>query len=86
MILDGCATSSNAHHESYLKKMLEINIDWWYIIGKGKAPTPKWMLPTDGRFALNEHASPVGQTREAILFLLITSRIEKFKQRNYQLT
>ena len=48
----------------------------------GKAPTPKWMLPRVC-FVLTDIASPVDQTGEAFLFLLV-SLIEKGKKRYNQ--
>lgn len=47
-----------------------------------RVPTPKWMLPKIG-FVLTDIASPVDQTGEAFLFLLV-SLIEKGKKRYNQ--
>ncbi len=63
-----------------LKKIIEIRVAKWYY-KKRKSTHSKVDAPGKKGIALNEHASLVGQTREAFLFVLF-SLVEKVQQRN----
>ena len=55
----------------------------YYVkLGKGRVPTPKWMLP-NGFWFLTDTAYPGVRQDRHFLFLVVPNSYEKGKKRNY---